>query len=88
MDGLKVFGRVLGYDRVAALPAAPATRQGWPELERRYQAALGDFAAGAGAWLEIVRHRGLDAAARVYREVLAGAGPSAAAHVIEPALRP
>jgi hypothetical protein len=65
-----------------------ARERGWPELERRYQAALADFAAGARAWLEIVRHRGLDAAARVYREVRAGAGPSAAAHVVDPVLRP
>jgi hypothetical protein len=141
VDGLRVYDQVLGYDQVAALPAADATvvdiagdaalrdqivrrlktpaevvvaggthgeagalaagafsapryirdlarEQGWPELERRYQAALADFAAGARAWLEIVRHRGLDAAARVYREVLAGAGPSAAAHVVDPVLRP
>jgi Protein of unknown function (DUF2855) len=60
-----------------------AREQGWPELERRYQAALEGFAAGAGSWLEIRRHRGLAGAARVYREVLTGAGPKAAAHVVE-----
>ena len=61
-----------------------AREGGWPELERRYQAALEDFAASAGAWLEIARHRGLDGAARVYHEVLTGTSPSAAAHVVAP----
>jgi hypothetical protein len=60
-----------------------AREWGWPELERRYQAALEGFAAGAGSWLKIRRHRGLDAAARVYREVLAGASSPALAHLIE-----
>lgn len=62
-----------------------AREWGWPVLERRYQAALEDFAAGAGAWLQIVRHRGLAAADRVYHEVLTGAGDPTAAHVVEPA---
>ena len=57
---------------------------GWPVLEQRYTSALEDFAAGVGAWLETVRHRGLDVAARVYHQVLAGADPPAAAHVIVP----
>jgi hypothetical protein len=52
-------------------------------LEQRYQAALQGFAAGAAAWLDIRRQHGLDGAARVYREVLTDAGPSAAAHVVE-----
>lgn len=43
-------------------------------------------AAGAAAWLAIRRHHGLDGAARVYREVLTGASPPAAAHVVELAL--
>jgi hypothetical protein len=61
---------------------------GWPVLERRYQAALEGFAAGAGSWLEVRRHRGLDAAARVYRAVLTDANPPAAAHVVEPGAQP
>jgi hypothetical protein len=62
-----------------------AREWGWPVLEQRYQAALEDFAARAGAWLRIIRHRGPDAADRVYHEVLTGAGDPTAAHVIEPA---
>jgi Protein of unknown function (DUF2855) len=60
-----------------------ARQWGWPVLDQRYQAALDGFAAGAGAWLEIRRHHGLDAAARVYREVLTGASPPAEAHVVD-----
>jgi len=60
-----------------------AREWGWPVLERRYQAALEGFAASAGPWLEIRRHRGLDGAARVYREVLTGASSPAAAHLVE-----
>ena len=56
---------------------------GWPVLERRYQAALEDFAAGARAWLQVRRHHGLDGAARVYREVLTGASPPATAHAVD-----
>jgi Protein of unknown function (DUF2855) len=59
-----------------------AREWGWPELERRYQAALESFAVGA-SWLEIHRHHGLDGAARVYREVLTDASPPTAAHVID-----
>jgi hypothetical protein len=59
-----------------------AREQGWPELERRYRAALDGFAAAA-SWLEIRRHQGLDGAARVYREVLADSSPPTAAHVID-----
>ena len=94
VDGLRSYGQVLSYALAAGAFSAPrhirdlAREWGWPELERRYQAGLADFAAGAGAWLEIVRHRGLAAATRVYREVRAGAGPSAAAHVVDPVLRP
>jgi uncharacterized protein DUF2855 len=64
-----------------------AREQGWPELERRYQAALEGFAAAA-SWLEVRRHHGLDAAARVYRDVLTDATPPAAAHVIDLTLSP
>jgi uncharacterized protein DUF2855 len=60
-----------------------AREQGWPELERRYQAALDGFAASTASWLEIRRHHGLDAAARVYRDVLTDASPPTAAHVID-----
>jgi len=60
-----------------------ARERGWPALEQRYQAALEGFAAGAGSWLQIRRHRGVDGAARVYREVLTDASPPAAAHVVE-----
>jgi hypothetical protein len=59
-----------------------AREQGWPELERRYQAALEGFAAAA-SWLEVRRHHGRDGAARVYRDVLTGASPPTTAHVIE-----
>jgi hypothetical protein len=59
-----------------------AREWGWPELERRYQAALEGFAAGA-SWLEIRRHHGLGTTARVYHEVLTGASPPAAAHVVD-----
>jgi hypothetical protein len=52
-------------------------------IERRYQAALEGFAAGAGAWLQIRRHHGLDGAARVYREVLTDASYPAEGHVVE-----
>jgi hypothetical protein len=61
-----------------------ALEWGWPVLERRYQAALEGFTAGAGSWLQVRRHRGLDEAARVYREVLTDASPPAEAHVVEP----
>lgn len=95
-DALEVSRADLSVTRLIRAEAFSAPRyirdlaheRGWPELEWRYQAALADFAAGARGWLEIVRHRGLDAAARVYREVLFGAGPSAAAHVVNPVLRP
>ena len=60
-----------------------AHQWGWPVLEQRYQAALDGFAATTGAWLRIRRHHGLDAAARVYRDVLTGASPPAEAHVID-----
>jgi hypothetical protein len=53
--------------------------------QRGGQAALTDFAAGATAWLDIRRHRGLAAAARVTREVLTNATPPTAAHLIDPA---
>ena len=43
---------------------------------------LEDFAAGAGARLEIVRRRGLDGAVPVYHEALTGTSP-AAADVVE-----
>ena len=58
-----------------------AREWGWPLLEQRYQAALLRFAADAGSWLEILRHRGLEGAAAVYREVLDDASSSADAHV-------
>jgi Protein of unknown function (DUF2855) len=60
-----------------------AREWGWPALERRYQAALGGFAAAAGSWLQIRGRDGLDGAARVYREVLTGASPPAEGHVIK-----
>ena len=44
---------------------------------------LEDFAASAGARLEIVRRRGLDGAVPVYHEALTGTSPPAAAHVVE-----
>jgi NADPH:quinone reductase-like Zn-dependent oxidoreductase len=60
---------------------ARARERGWPELERRYQAALEGFAASA-TWLDLRRHHGLDEAARVYRDVLTNASPPATAHII------
>ena len=62
-----------------------AREWGWPVLEQRYQAALEDFTARAGGWLQIIRHHGLVAADRAYHQVLTGAGDPAAAHVIDPA---
>ena len=58
---------------------------GWTTLEQRYQAALTDFAADAATWLDLRRHRGLAAAARIYREILTNATPPTAAHLIDPA---
>ena len=64
--------------------SARARDWGWPALERRYEDALGGFARSAGAWLRVVRHRGLDAADGVYQAILANqVGSPAEAHVID-----
>jgi hypothetical protein len=76
---------LLGADAQGVDPE-PGQRGGqrpWPVIERRYQAAFEGFAAGAGAWLQIRRHHGLDGAARVYREVLTDASYPAEGHVVE-----
>ena len=60
-----------------------AREQGWAVLDQRFRAALGNFAADASSWLEILRHRGLEGAAEVYQQVLSNAGSPAEAHLIE-----
>jgi len=63
---------------------ARAREWGWPELERRFGAALGGFALSARSWLRVVRHQGLGAAGDVYQAVLANrVGSPAEAHVID-----
>jgi hypothetical protein len=63
---------------------ARAREWGWPELEQRFQAAIAGFAQSAGAWLRVVRHRGLGAAGDVYQAVLGNRINSPAeAHVID-----
>ena len=56
---------------------------GWALLDQRFRAALGSFAADAASWLQIQRHRGLEGAAAVYRQVLTNAGSPAQAYLID-----
>jgi len=56
---------------------------GWALLDQRFRAALGSFAAHAGSWLAIRRHRGLEDAAALYQRVLTNADSPAEAHLIE-----
>jgi hypothetical protein len=56
---------------------------GWAELERRFSAALAEFAGSSAGWLKIEHARGLDGAARVYKQVLGGAVAPDRAHVVE-----
>jgi len=69
--------RFFAPDRIREL----AREQGWPALEQRFGAALGQFAADA-SWLAIVRHHGLGSVASLYEEVLDNATSPAEAHII------
>lgn len=60
-----------------------AAELGWGELDRRFSAALAEFAGSSAGWLKIERERGLDGAGRVYEQVLAGAVPPDHAHLVE-----
>jgi len=75
-----VAGRTHQDDAPGQLFSAPerisarAAELGWPDLERRFSLALGEFARAA-TWLRIDRARGPDGAAAVHQQVLAGASP-------------
>jgi hypothetical protein len=56
---------------------------GWAELERRFSAALAEFAESSRGWLKIEYAEGLDGAARVYEQVLRGVVAPDRAHVAE-----
>jgi len=56
---------------------------GWASLEQRFSTALAGFAASSARWLKIEHARGLDGAARVYEQVLAGAAKPDQAHIVE-----
>ena len=67
-------------DRIRAL----AGELGWPALERRFGATLGDFARDAASWLKVVCHPGIDAVEAAYRSVLGNTvGSPAEAHLID-----
>ena len=70
---------------MSALPASIRERSaewGWPLLEQRFGRALRQFADSA-SWLQMVRSRGLDGAAEVYRQVLSDAATPTSAHIVD-----
>jgi hypothetical protein len=85
-----VAGRTHQGDGDAGLFSAPqriavrAAEWGWPELERRFSAALAKFARSSATWLRLDRIRGLDGAAWVYQQVLANEVQPDRAYVVLP----
>jgi hypothetical protein len=63
---------------------AQAREWGWPDLERRFGAALDAFTRPARSWLHVVRHQGLGSAGELYQAVRADRASSPAeAHVVD-----
>ena len=56
-----------------------AHRQGFSALDRRFAAALADFATRSGPWLDLVTVTGAEAIQAAYRELLDGTLPAASA---------
>jgi hypothetical protein len=89
-DNGQVGGGSHGGDRRPTLFSVPqriavrAAEWGWPELERRFSAALAEFARSSATWLRLDRIRGLDGAAWVYQQVLANEVRPDRAYVVLP----